>query len=134
MNAVQAYEAAQVKKLLGNKVIPNFRAGDTVRVDVKIIEGENKRIQVFEGVCIARKNSGLNSSFTIRKISHGEGVERVFPLYSPMVDAIHVVRKGEVRRAKLYYMRALSGKAARIKEKLENHSEIKVEEDTTENK
>ncbi len=134
MNAVQAYEAAQVKKLLGNKVIPNFRAGDTVRVDVKIIEGENKRIQVFEGVCIARKNAGLNSSFTIRKISHGEGVERVFPLYSPMVDAIHVVRKGEVRRAKLYYMRALSGKAARIKEKLENHAEVKAEEDTTENK
>lgn len=134
MNAVQAYEAAQVKKLLGNKVIPNFRSGDTVRVDVKIIEGENKRIQAFEGVCIARKNAGLNSSFTIRKISHGEGVERVFPLYSPMVDAIHVVRKGEVRRAKLYYMRALSGKAARIKEKLENHTEVKVEEDTTESK
>ncbi len=117
MNALQAFEKEQLEKLTESKSIPEFQAGDTLRVDVRIVEGEKERIQAFEGVCIARKNRGLNSSFTVRKVSHGEGVERVFPLYSPRVEGIHVVRRGVVRRAKLYYMRELSGKAARIREK-----------------
>jgi large subunit ribosomal protein L19 len=116
-NILQQFEADQLAKVLGNKVIPDFQAGDTLRVNVSITEGKNERIQAFEGLCIARKNKGINSSFTVRKISHGEGVERLFPLYSPRVDSIEVVRKGVVRRAKLYYMRELTGKAARIKEK-----------------
>ena len=99
------------------KDLPEFRPGDTVRVSVKVVEGERVRTQVFEGVCIGRKNSGLNSAFTVRKISYGEGVERVFPLYSPLVDRIEVVRRGRVRRAKLYYLRGRTGKAARIAEK-----------------
>ena len=97
--------------------MPEFGPGDTLRVNVKVIEGTRERVQAFEGVCIARKNAGLNSSFTLRKISYGEGVERVFPLYSPMIDSIKVVRRGRVRRAKLYYLRGLRGKAARIGEK-----------------
>lgn len=117
MNTVQKYEQAQIAKLTENKKIPAFRVGDTVSVNVKIIEGESERLQLFEGICIARSNKGVNSSFTLRKISHGEGVERVFPLYSPRLDAIKLVRRGEVRRAKLYYMRDLTGKAARITEK-----------------
>jgi len=117
MNALEKFNQRQVEKLTANKEIPTFGPGDTLRVDVLIVEGEKERVQVFEGICIARKNRGLNSSFTVRKISHGEGVERVFPLYSPRVPAINVVRRGDVRRAKLYYMRSLSGKAARIKEK-----------------
>jgi large subunit ribosomal protein L19 len=117
MNALEKFNQKQVESLTQGKTIPDFRAGDTVRVHVKIIEGEKERIQLYEGVCIARKNAGLNSAFTVRKISHGEGVERVFPLFSPRVEKIEVVRRGVVRRAKLYYMRELAGKSARIKEK-----------------
>ncbi len=117
MNSLQKLEQEYTAKLAEGKKIPDFAAGDTICVNVKIVEGENERIQAFEGVCIARKNAGLNSSFTVRKISHGEGVERIFPLYSPRVDSIEVVRHGNVRRAKLYYLRGLTGKAARIKEK-----------------
>jgi large subunit ribosomal protein L19 len=117
MNALQKFEQKQKEAAINGKNIPDFRAGDTVRVAVKIIEGEKERIQQYEGVCIARSNAGLNSSFTVRKISHGEGVERVFPLYSPRIDGIELVRRGIVRRAKLYYMRALSGKSARIRER-----------------
>jgi large subunit ribosomal protein L19 len=118
MNVLEKYEQQQLKKLAEGKQLPEFAPGDTVIVNVKIVEGTAERIQAFEGICIARRNRGLNSSFTVRKISHGEGVERVFPLYSPRIDGIEVIRKGDVRRAKLYYMRDLSGKAARIKEKL----------------
>ena len=117
MNIVQQLEKEQVEKYSASKVIDNFAPGDTVRVNVRIVEGNNERIQAFEGVCIARKNRGINTAFTVRKISHGEGVERVFPLYSPRVDSVQLVRRGEVRRAKLYYLRGLTGKAARIKEK-----------------
>jgi large subunit ribosomal protein L19 len=126
-NILQQFEIDQLAKITGGKVAPEFRAGDTIRVNVKISEGKNERIQAFEGLCIARKNAGLNSAFTVRKISHGEGVERVFPLYSPRLDSIEVVRKGVVRRAKLYYMRELTGKAARIQEKrdyTENSGEV----------
>lgn len=117
MNSIEQFEQTHIAELTENKSIPEFQAGDTVRVNVRIIEGTVERVQAFEGVCIARKNRGLNSSFTVRKISHGEGVERVFPLYSPRLDSIEVVRRGDVRRAKLYYMRDLRGKAARIKER-----------------
>ena len=117
MNMLQKLEQEQIQKLSGGKAVPEFAPGDTIRVNVKIVEGANERIQAFEGLCIGRKNRGLNSAFTVRKISHGEGVERVFPLYSPRVDSIEVVRRGEVRRAKLYYLRGLTGKAARITEK-----------------
>ena len=119
MDTLKKYEMAQVKKLTEGKEIPDFSAGDTIRVNVRIVEGTSERIQAFEGVCIAKKNAGINSAFTVRKISHGEGVERVFPLYSPMIGSIVVVRRGDVRRAKLYYMRDLSGKSARIQEKRE---------------
>ena len=117
MNTVQKFEQRQIAQLTESKTIPEFRVGDTISVNVKIIEGESERLQAFEGVCIARSNKGVNSSFTLRKISHGEGVERVFPLYSPRLENIKLVRRGEVRRAKLYYMRDLTGKAARITEK-----------------
>jgi large subunit ribosomal protein L19 len=116
MNSLQKLEQEYTAKLSQGKVF-DFVPGDTVCVNVKIVEGENERIQAFEGVCIARRNAGLNSSFTVRKLSHGEGVERIFPLYSPRVDSVTVVRRGDVRRAKLYYLRGLTGKAARIKEK-----------------
>ncbi len=116
MNSLQKLEQEYTAKLAEGKTF-DFAPGDTVCVNVKIIEGENERIQAFEGVCIARRNAGLNSSFTVRKISHGEGVERIFPLYSPRVDSVTLVRRGKVRRAKLYYLRGLTGKAARIKEK-----------------
>src|ERR687884_2274652 len=112
MNLLQTLEKEQVEKLTEGRAIPQFGPGDTVRVSVKVVEGERERLQAFEGVCIARKNAGLNSSFTLRKISYGEGVERVFPLYSPRIDSIELVRKGDVRRAKLYYLRELRGKAA----------------------
>ncbi len=108
------FEKQEIEKLTSKKRIPAFRPGDTVKVTVKITEGSKSRLQAFEGVCIARKNNSVNSNFTVRKISHGEGVERVFPLFSPIVDKIDVVRKGDVRRAKLYYLRDLSGKKARI--------------------
>jgi large subunit ribosomal protein L19 len=117
MNIVQQFEAEQMAKLTATRSVPEFGAGDTVRVSVKVVEGERSRIQAFEGVCIARSNKGLNSNFTIRKISYGEGVERVFPLYAPTIAEIHVVRRGDVRRAKLYYLRGRSGKSARIAEK-----------------
>jgi large subunit ribosomal protein L19 len=117
MNIIQQFEAEQMTKLTATRPVPEFGAGDTVRVSVKVVEGERSRIQAFEGVCIARSNKGLNSNFTIRKISYGEGVERVFPLYAPTIAEIHVVRRGDVRRAKLYYLRGRSGKSARIAEK-----------------
>lgn len=117
MNIIQKLEQEQIAKLTEDKTIPAFGAGDTLRVDVKVKEGERERIQAFEGVCIARANKGISSNFTVRKISYGEGVERVFPLYGPTVDAITVVRRGKVRRAKLYYLRGRTGKAARIVEK-----------------
>ena len=114
---IRQYEAEQQKKLTDGKTIPDFAPGDSLRVNVKIIEGSKERVQAFEGVCIGRKNSGLNSSFTVRKISYGEGVERVFPVHSPLIDSIEVVRRGRVRRAKLYYLRGRRGKAARIPER-----------------
>ena len=117
MNIIQQFEAEQMSKLTESRKVPEFGAGDTVRVSVKVVEGERARIQAFEGVCIARSNKGLNSNFTIRKISYGEGVERVFPLYAPTIAEITVVRRGDVRRAKLYYLRGRSGKSARIAEK-----------------
>ena len=117
MNLLQQLEQEQLDKLVESRPIPKFQPGDTVRVGVKVVEGERERIQIFEGVCIARKNAGVNSNFTLRKISYGEGVERIFPLYSPRITAIEVVRRGVVRRAKLYYLRGRTGKAARITER-----------------
>ena len=120
MNLLKQLEQEQITKLTANKEIPDFAPGDTVIVNVKVVEGERSRLQAYEGVCIARAGGGINQSFTVRKISYGEGVERVFPLYSPMVDSIKVVRRGKVRRAKLYYLRGLRGKKARITEKQAN--------------
>ena len=117
MNLLQRLEQEQVDKLAASRPIPEFQPGDTLRVGVKVVEGERERIQIFEGVCIGRKNAGVNSNFTLRKISYGEGVERIFPLYSPRITSIDVVRRGVVRRAKLYYLRGLTGKAARITER-----------------
>src|SRR5215475_4573586 len=117
MDIIQQLEKEQVEKLSAGKEIPDFQPGDTVLVNVKVVEGERTRIQAYEGVCIGRAGSGLNENFTVRKISYGEGVERVFPLYSPMIDSIRVVRHGKVRRAKLYYLRDLRGKSARILER-----------------
>ena len=113
-NALEMFEKKQIEKLTAKKRVPAFRPGDTLKVTVKIIEGEKSRSQAFEGMCIARKNNLINSNFTVRKISHGEGVEKVFPLFSPIIEKIEVVRKGDVRRAKLYYLRDLTGKRARI--------------------
>ena len=117
MNLIQMLEAEQVAELEKLRPIPEFGPGDTLRVGVKVIEGESSRVQMYEGVCIARANKGVNSNFTVRKISFGEGVERVFPLYSPALDSIEVVRRGAVRRAKLYYLRGRRGKSARIAER-----------------
>lgn len=117
MNLLQKIEAAQIEKLTGGNAIPDFAPGDTVRVNVRVIEGTRERIQAYEGLVVARKNAGLNSSFTVRKISLGEGVERVFPLYSPRLESIKLVRRGDVRRAKLYYLRDRRGKSARIAER-----------------
>ena len=119
MNIIETLEQEEISKLTAEREVPEFGAGDTLRVHVKVVEGTRERVQVFEGVCIARKNSGLNSAFTVRKISYGEGVERVFPLYSPRIEKIEVIRRGAVRRAKLYYLRELRGKKARIAEKVE---------------
>lgn len=116
MNLAQKFEQAQIERLSEGKVFPKFRAGDVIRVIVELVEGNSKRNQAYEGLCIARSNRGLGSTFTVRKISHDEGVERIFPLYSPRVVGIEMVKRGVVRRAKLYYMRALRGKSARIKE------------------
>ena len=117
MNLIQTLEAEQIAKFYESKQIPEFRAGDTLKVGVRVVEGERTRVQNFEGVCIARANKGMGSNFTVRKISFGEGVERVFPLYSPNIDSIEVVRRGVVRRAKLYYLRGRTGKSARIAER-----------------
>ncbi len=117
MNLIQTLEAEQVAALTELRAIPDFRPGDTLRVGVKVTEGERSRVQMYEGVCIARANKAVNSNFTVRKISFGEGVERVFPLYSPAIDSIEVVRRGAVRRAKLYYLRGRRGKSARIAER-----------------
>jgi large subunit ribosomal protein L19 len=119
MNIIEELEAAQAAKLAAVRPIPEFQPGDTVVVNVKVKEGERTRVQAYEGVCIARCGGGINESFTVRKISYGEGVERVFPIYSPMIDSIKVVRRGKVRRAKLYYLRDRRGKSARIAEKME---------------
>jgi large subunit ribosomal protein L19 len=120
MTTLTKIEAAQVAKLKETAKLPDFRPGDTLKVNVKVVEGDRERVQAFEGVCIARKNAGLNSSFTVRKISYGEGVERIFPLYSPRLTSVEVVRAGDVRRAKLYYLRGRRGKAARISERTDN--------------
>src|SRR5215204_4939011 len=117
MNLIQQLEKEQVERLSAGKEIPDFAPGDTVIVNVKVVEGERSRVQAYEGVCIGRSGHGLNESFTVRKISYGEGVERVFPLHSPMIDSIKVVRRGKVRRAKLYYLRGRRGKSARIAER-----------------
>ena len=127
MNTIQEFEQRQAAALQEKRPIPKFKSGDTVRVNVRVVEGTRERIQAFEGVCIARKSAGLNSSFTVRKISYGEGVERVFPLLSPRIDSIDVVRRGSVRRAKLYYLRGLRGKAARI---AEDTSYRRIQEET----
>ena len=117
MNAIEKLEQREIARVTEGKDIPDFQAGDTLRLEVKVTEGTRERLQPFEGLCIARANKGVNSSFTMRKISFGEGVERVFPLYSPMVASIKVLRRGKVRRAKLYYLRGRSGKSARIAER-----------------
>ena len=114
MNIIQQLEKEQVEKLSAGREIPDFQPGDTVLVNVKVVEGDKARVQAYEGVCIGRSGRGINESFTVRKISYGEGVERVFPIHSPMIDSIKVVRRGKVRRAKLYYLRGLRGKKARI--------------------
>jgi large subunit ribosomal protein L19 len=123
MNLIKTLEKEQMAKLSANKEIPDFAPGDTLLVNVKVVEGERSRVQAYEGVCIARSGAGLNESFTVRKISYGEGVERLFPLYSPMIESIKVVRRGTVRRAKLYYLRGLRGKAARIVERQDAREE-----------
>ena len=119
MNIIDELEQEQIAKLAAGKEIPDFSPGDTVTVNVKVVEGDRTRVQAYEGVCIARAGAGLNENFTVRKISYGEGVERVFPLYSPMIDSIKVVRRGKVRRAELYYLRSRRGKSARIGERSE---------------
>ncbi|MGI9483854.1 MAG: 50S ribosomal protein L19 [Hyphomicrobiales bacterium] len=116
MNVIEKLEAEQAEKIAAKRAVPEFSAGDTLRVQVRVVEGSRERIQAYEGVCIARSGGGLNENFTVRKISYGEGVERVFPIYSPLIDSIEVVRRGKVRRAKLYYLRGRRGKSARISE------------------
>jgi len=132
MNSISAYEQKEIERLTGENPVPEFAPGDTLRVLVTVVEGSRKRKQAYEGVCIARKNAGLGSAFTVRKVSSGEGVERVFPLYSPLIN-IEVVRRGAVRRAKLYYLRNLTGKAARIKEKRDNTPKQKAEKKAAKN-
>ena len=122
MNIIQELEKEQFDKLAATRSIPEFGPGDTVIVNVKVVEGDRSRVQAYEGVCIGRSGAGLNESFTVRKISYGEGVERVFPVYSPLVDSVQVVRKGRVRRAKLYYLRGRKGKSARISERQEGEA------------
>ncbi|GGF45944.1 hypothetical protein GCM10007301_01810 [Azorhizobium oxalatiphilum] len=122
MNIIQTLEAEQAARLSESKTIPDFQPGDTVIVNVKVVEGERSRVQAYEGVCIARNGGGLNESFVVRKISYGEGVERVFPIYSPLIDSIKVVRRGKVRRAKLYYLRDRRGKSARIAERTDDRA------------
>ena len=122
MNIVEKISKDQIDKVLEGRPVPEFGPGDTLKVHVKVVEGTRERVQIFEGVCIARKADSINSNFTVRKISYGEGVERVFPLYSPRIDQIEVVRRGRVRRAKLYYLRGRRGKSARIAEKIQRTS------------
>ena len=126
MNIVEKISKDQIDKVLEGRPVPEFGPGDTLKVHVKVIEGTRERVQIFEGVCIARKAGSINSNFTVRKISYGEGVERVFPLYSPRIDQIEVVRRGRVRRAKLYYLRGRRGKSARIAEKIKRSSKSSV--------
>ena len=126
MNLLQTIEAENIAKHVAKRAIPEFRPGDTLKVGVRVVEGERTRVQNYEGVCIARTNRGMGSSFTVRKISFGEGVERVFPLYSPNIDSIEVVRKGAVRRAKLYYLRGRRGKSARIAERRDTRGDVKA--------
>ena len=128
MNLLQKIEQQQLEKLKASTKVAEFGIGDTVIVNVKVIEGSRERVQAYEGVCIARKNAGLNSSFTVRKISYGEGVERVFPLYSPRIESVERVRRGDVRRSKLYYLRGLRGKAARITERTDYEAAAPVAE------
>jgi large subunit ribosomal protein L19 len=128
MNILQTFEAEEVARLTTTRAVPSFVPGDTVKVSVKVVEGERTRVQAYEGVCIARSNKGLNSNFTVRKISYGEGVERVFPLYSPQIADIEVVRRGDVRRAKLYYLRGRRGKSARIAEKARDTAPVAAAE------
>ncbi len=127
MNIIQEIEQEHLAEIAGDKAIPDFSPGDTVRVNVRVVEGNRERVQAFEGVCIARRNAGLNSSFTVRKLSYGEGVERVFPLYSPRVESIEIIRRGKVRRAKLYYLRGRTGKRARIVERTTGRGMKKAE-------
>ena len=134
MNIIKNIEQEQIAKLTEGKNLPDFKAGDTLKVHTKVKEGDRERIQVYEGVCIARKNDGLNSSFTVRKISFGEGVERVFPLYSPNVAKIEVARIGKIRRAKLYFLRALRGRSARIADDLTATSKAAATEATSSDK
>ncbi len=128
MNLIAELEQEQLDRLVAERGVPDFRPGDTLRVNVKVIEGTRERVQAFEGVCIARRNRGINSAFTVRKISYGEGVERVFPLHSPRIDSIDVVRRGRVRRAKLYYLRGRTGKSARIAERRDDRPAPKAAE------
>ena len=129
MNVIEELEKQEIEKLLEARDIPIFAPGDTLRVNVKVVEGSRERLQAFEGVCIGRKNAGLNSAFTVRKLSYGEGVERVFPLYSPTIDSIQVIRRGDVRRAKLYYLRGRAGKSARIAEQTDGYkAKLSIEE------
>ena len=126
MNIIEQLEAEQIEKLVAERPVPEFGPGDTLRVNVKVVEGTRERVQAFEGVCIARKADSTNSNFTVRKISYGEGVERIFPLFSPRIADIEVVRRGRVRRAKLYYLRGRRGKSARIAEKVTRPPKAKV--------
>ena len=131
MNVIDKIQKDQIDKIFAERAIPDFSAGDTIKVDVKIVEGDKERIQAFEGLCIARSGGGLNESFTVRKISYGEGVERIFPIFSPKIAGITVLKKGKVRRAKLYYLRDRRGKSARIVEKIQvskKDSKTKVDE------
>jgi large subunit ribosomal protein L19 len=124
MNIIEQLDREQIDKVSAGRTIPEFGPGDTLTVNVKVKEGERTRVQAYEGVCIGRAGGGINENFTVRKISYGEGVERVFPLYSPMIDSIKVVRRGKVRRAKLYYLRGLRGKSARIVERTDRHGKV----------
>ena len=126
MNVIDKIQKDQMDKIIAERSIPDFSAGDTIKVDVKIVEGDKERIQAFEGLCIARSGGGLNESFTVRKISYGEGIERVLPLYSPQIAKIELVKSGDVRRSKLYYLRGRSGKSARIAEKIKKKIGVDV--------
>ncbi|MBD7991114.1 50S ribosomal protein L19 [Ochrobactrum sp. Sa2BUA5] len=126
---IRQLEAEQAAKIAEKRTLPDFQPGDTVRVQVRVTEGTRTRVQAYEGVCIARSGAGINENFTVRKISYGEGVERVFPVYSPIVEGVELVRRGKVRRAKLYYLRGLTGKAARIAEKKDNRTKAEREAD-----